>query len=142
MIDEQFLQRVYRSSIYWSLLIVSYLLMAKLVSETAGFVIGVAVSLAALRSIEKVVQAVAVPGRTQLGRTVMSVYGIVKYFIIALVIALVVRAGWISLPAFACGVGVPSAIIFLKTLASYFHELEFHPFWGGSLEPERVRETK
>ena len=143
MIDEQFINRVYKSSFWWSLLIVSYLLMANRLSLAVGFAIGVGVALAGLKSIEKIVQNVFVPGGNHLEKKVkMGAFGFVKYLSLAVIIAVVVKSGWISLPAFACGVAIPSAIIFLKTLAHYFHtELEFHPFWGhhNHLDPQKAK---
>jgi hypothetical protein len=140
MIDEQFIQRVYKSSFWWSLLILSYLLMAKLVAVAAGFTIGVGLALAGLKGFETFVTAHFVPGEPRKGAKVkMGLFGLLKYLVMAAVIGWVVKSGWVSLPAFACGVGVPSAIIFLKALAHYFHELEFHPFWGNELAPRRVR---
>jgi hypothetical protein len=141
MVDEQFIQRVYKSSVLWSLLILSYLMMTKLVSASAGFALGVGLALAGLHSFEAIVKNVVVPGKTQGAKVKMGVFALVKYAAFAVVIALTVKSGWISLPAFACGVGIPSAIIFLKALAHYFHtELEFHPFWGdhNHLDPQRV----
>ena len=141
MTDELFIQRVYKSSIGWSLLVVSYLLMANKLSLAVGFVIGVALALAGLKSIEKVVRVVMVPGGSPAEKKVkMGAFGVAKYLGIGIVIAVVVRSGWISLPAFACGIGIPSVIIFLKTLGGYFQEIEFHPFWGhhNHIDPQRV----
>ena len=129
-------------------MIVSYLLMANLLSLAVGFAIGVGVALAGLKSIEKIVQKVFVPGGNHFESKIkMGAFGFAKYLSLAVIIAVVVKSGWISLPAFACGVAIPSTIIFLKTLAHYFHtELEFHPFWGNPLDPQkskvRVREIK
>ena len=141
MTDEQFIQRVYKSSFWWSLLILSYLMIAAYIPQAVGFAIGVAVALAGLRSIERVVRVVMTPSGDHVEKKVkMGVFGVVKYGVMAVIIALVVKSGWVSLPAFACGIGVPSAIIFLKTLGGYFHELEFHPFWGhhNHIDPQRV----
>lgn len=141
MTDEQFIQRVYKSSIGWSLLILSYLLISNLLSTAVGFAVGVGVALAGLNSIERVVKVVLTPDGHPVEKKVkMGAFGVVKYGILAIIIALVVKSGWVSLPAFACGIGVPSAIIFLKTLGSYFHEIEFHPFWGhhNHIDPQRV----
>jgi len=141
MIDENFIQRVYKSTIAWSLLILSYLMLSKLVAASAGFAIGVGLALAGLHSFELFVKNTIAPGKTQKAKVKFGVFGVLKYLGFAVVIALIVKSGWISLPAFACGVGIPSAIIFLKALAHYFHtELEFHPFWGqhNHLDPQRV----
>lgn len=141
MTDEQFINRVYRSTAGWSLLILSYQLMANLLPAAVGFAVGVGIALAGLKSLERVVRIVCVPGGQNIEKKVrMGAFGFVKYITMAVVIALVVNSGWISLPAFACGVGVPSAIIFLKTLGGYFREIEFHPFWGhhNHIDPQRV----
>jgi hypothetical protein len=142
MIDELFISRVYRSSFWWSLLVVSYLLMAKLLSAAVGFSIGVGVGLGVLRSIEGIVRIVFVPGNAGASKATMSALGIAKYALLAVIFALIVRSGWISLPAFACGVGVPSAIICLKMLSGFFAEIEFHPFWGSEFDPRPAREAE
>jgi hypothetical protein len=141
MIDEQFIQRVYRSSIVWSLVILSWLMMNKLIPATVGFALGVAIGLGVLRTIEAVVKKVLTPGERDTAKMKMGIIGVIKYGILGLLIGMVVKAGWISLPAFACGIGVPTAIIFMKTLAHTFREIEFHPFWGTHYDP-RVQESE
>jgi hypothetical protein len=124
MIDEQFLKRVYRSSFWWSLLILSYLMMSKLISASAGFAIGVALALGVLRVFEIAVKYIFTPGNKTSKKVKLTVFSYTKYFALGVIVATIVRSGWISLPAFACGVGVPSTIIFLKTLSQYFHQLD------------------
>ena len=139
MSDEQFLQRVYRSSFWWSLLVLSYLLLSQLLSAAAGFTIGVAMGLAVLRTIEAIVGFLVTPDRPVLVKGTMPMVWVAKYAVLGVCIYFIVRSGWISLPAFAWGVGVPSAMMFMKTLAHFFSEIEFDPFWGSSLEPERIK---
>jgi hypothetical protein len=115
--------------------------MAKLVPAAVGFSAGVGLALLGLHSFDAFIKKTFVPGGKGLEAKVkMGFFGFMKYILFAVVIALVVESGWVSLPAFAAGVGVPSAIIFLKALGHYFHELEFHPFWGqlNHLDPQRV----
>ncbi len=127
MSDELFLPRVYRSSFWWSLLVVAVLLISRLTSVAAGFALGVALGMGTLRAIEYMTGALLRPDAKQ-GRKVRAAFlAITKYFILSLILYLIVRAPGISLPAFACGVGVPTAIIFLKALGRFFQEMRDPP---------------
>jgi hypothetical protein len=99
-------------------------MMANFISASIGFAIGATLALAVLRTIEVAVKVIFTPGGKSDKKIKMAVFNYAKYIVIGFLIAIVVRHDWISLPAFACGVGVPSAIIFLKTLGQYFHEIE------------------
>jgi len=144
MIEEKFIERVYKASFYLSALILSFLMMSKMTTESAGFALGVIISLAGLRSVEAVVRKVIVPGVGHVAaKAKMGAFGVVKYFFLAIILAFVVRSGWFNLLAFACGVAVPASVIFLKALGHYFREFEINPFWNGHIDPyHRVRELK
>jgi hypothetical protein len=142
MIEEKFIERVYKASFYVSVLILSFLMMTKMTTEAAGFALGVVISLAGLRSVEAVVRRIIVPGVGHVAaKAKMGAFGVVKYFFLAVIIAMIVRSGWFNLLAFACGVGVPASVIFLKALGHYFRDMELSPFWGNHIDPyHRVRE--
>jgi len=119
-IDEAFIKRVYRTSVYVWLVVTLVLLSFRSLGGVAGWTLGSAVSMGTLRSLEWIVRRAFVPGNLKAG----SALGKVSLLKIAVLLPILGLAVWASsrsvafVFAFCAGVVLTQAVIFLKVVVA------------------------
>ena len=128
MVDDKLISRLYRLSFLVPLPIIAYLWIEGFPQAAVGLAVGIAFAALSLYSIELFVHFLLRPDNCQPG--FLFAYMTLKYAVLAAIIYFLVRTEGISLPALACGIGVPAVLLFLVTLAEALSEIRFEPFWG------------
>lgn len=122
--DEGFIRRTYRTSA-WVLLLVALFLSGLGKFRVAwSIAAGAALALGVLRGFEWMAQTWMAPERKSTARMVTAKFTALKLPVLALVLYLVVRSGWFDLAAFAGGVVLVQAVIFLKAVGQYLVQRE------------------
>jgi hypothetical protein len=122
-LDEGFIRRTYRTSAWVLLLVVLFTTGLGAFRVAWSIVAGAALGLLVLRGFDWAVHVLFAPGRTPAKGAVAKLL-ILKLPAMALLLYLVVNSGWFHLPAFAGGVALIQAVIFLKALGLYLVQRE------------------
>ncbi len=121
--DEGFIRRTYRTSAWVLLLTVLYLMGFGAFQAAWSVAAGTGLALLVLFAFEWVVRGLFAPGRRPPNWLMLQV-ALVKLPLLSLVLYLVVHSGWFHLGAFAGGVALVHAVIFLKALGIYWGQVE------------------
>jgi hypothetical protein len=118
MIDQGFIRRTYRTTLYVWAFVVFALLAFQLWFVAIGFTVGTALSFGVLASLDYIVRRIFVPGAEGAGRAFAKV-GILKLAAIAAVVSGVVltRRGDL-IAGFCVGVVLTQAVMFLKAVGA------------------------
>ena len=117
-IDEAFIKRVYRTSVYVWLFVTLVLLSFRSLGGVAGWTLGSAVSMGTLWSLEWIVRRAFVPGNLN-AKSALAKFSFLKIAAILPILGMAVWAGTYSVAyvfAFCAGVVLTQAVIFLKVL--------------------------
>lgn len=116
MIDEGFIRRTYRTTIVvWAIAALACLSF-QLWYATIGLVIGTAVSLGVLASLDRVIRRTVVPGATGAGKA-LAKFGIIKFVALAVIVFGVVMTRRFDLiMGFCAGIVLTQLVMFLKVI--------------------------
>lgn len=114
-IDEGFVKRVFRTSLWVGGFLGLLLLVGRGTAEGISFCVGAVMSLGLLRALEYTIRRFLVPGKPKASRALLAVVH-TKYLLVAICFYFLVQSSWLRPGWLAVGIGLVQAVIVLKAL--------------------------